>query len=53
MQWHQTTVANVTFIETQKDSHLQFCGEYMPQSIYLNDIDYPDGTQGITNCLKG
>lgn len=39
------------FIETHKDLHLQFCGEYMSQSIYINDINSPDGTQ-VTNCLK-
>ena len=45
MQCLQTTVANIELTENHKDLHLQFCGEYMSQSIYINDKNSPDETQ--------
>ena len=45
MQCLQTTVANIELIENLKNLHLQFCGEYMSQSIYNNDKNPPDETQ--------
>ena len=45
--------SNIKFIETQIDKHSQFCGQYMSQFIYINDLNSPDGIQEIPNCLKG
>lgn len=49
MQW---TVADITFIENHGNGHLHFCGEFMSRSIYINDMNSSDGTQGTTDCLK-